>query len=63
MSATKPAFTSEGYGRFNLVIIVCKKMPRGGVRLRLRALLDTGEARRQVSDIPVETCATRFLFR
>ena len=72
MGATRPASTFGGYGRFNLdiigdermpVIIGYERVPRGSIRLPLRALVDTGGAYRQVSDIPVESCATRFSFR
>ena len=63
MGATRPASTFGGYGRFDLVIIGYQKILQSNVALSLRALVDTGGARRLVSDISVETFSTRFLFR
>ena len=63
MGATRPACAFGGYGRFDLVIIGYQKVPQSNVRLSLRALVDTGGARRLVSDIPVDTLSTRFSFR
>ena len=45
------------------VIIGYKRVTQSSIRLPLRALVDTEGAYRQVSDIPVETRATRFSFR
>ena len=50
MGATRPASTFGGYGRFDLVIIRYQKILQSNVRLPPRARVDTGGARRLVSD-------------